>query len=74
MLAMFESVDSAMSVMRQCELEDTSKFLCFKADKMFGAGGKVAYEIYVIMDDISLVFVVISKQISIVVVLRLMYT
>lgn len=36
-----ESVEAAMSVIRQYELETTTKFSCFKSDRMFGAGGKI---------------------------------
>ena len=35
------SVEEAMTVIRQYELETTTKFSCFKSDKMFGAGGKI---------------------------------
>ena len=35
-----ESVEAAMNVIKQYELETTTKFSCFKSDKMFGAGGK----------------------------------
>ena len=31
------SVEEAMTVMRQYELETTTKFSCFKSDKMFGS-------------------------------------
>lgn len=36
-----ESVEAAMSVLKQYELETTTKFSCFKSDKMFGAGGEI---------------------------------
>ena len=35
------SVEEATTVIRQYELETTTKFSCFKSDKMFGAGGKI---------------------------------
>lgn len=35
-----ESVEAAMAVIKQYELETTTKFSCFKSDKMFGAGGE----------------------------------
>ena len=35
-----ESVEVAMNVIKQYELETTTKFSCFKSDKMFGAGGE----------------------------------
>ena len=35
------SVEEAVTVIRQYELETTTKFSCFKWDKMFGAGGKI---------------------------------
>lgn len=31
-----KSVEAATTVLRECELETTSKFSCFKSDKMFG--------------------------------------
>ena len=34
------SVEAAMAVIKQYELETTMKFSCFKSDKMFGAGGE----------------------------------
>lgn len=36
-----ESVEEAMKVIKQYELETTTKFSCFKSDKMFGAGGEI---------------------------------
>lgn len=36
-----ESVEAAMTVIKQYELETTTKFSCFKSDKMFGAGGEI---------------------------------
>ncbi|CAH3046602.1 unnamed protein product [Porites lobata] len=36
------SVEEAMTVIRQYELETTTKFSCFKSDKMFGAGDPFA--------------------------------
>ena len=36
-----ESVEAAMTVIRQYELETTTKFSCFKSDRMFGAGGNI---------------------------------
>ena len=35
-----ESVEAAMAVIKQYELETTTKLSCFKSDKMFGAGGE----------------------------------
>ena len=40
-----KSVEEAMAVLREYELETTSKFSCFKSDKMFGAGGKTKKDI-----------------------------
>ena len=39
MLVYVESVEAAMAVIKQYEQETTTKFSCFKSDKMFGAGG-----------------------------------
>ena len=35
-----ESVEAAMAVIKQYEIETTTKFSCFKSDKMFGAGSE----------------------------------
>lgn len=34
------NVEEAMEVIREYELKTTTKYFCFKADKMFGQGGK----------------------------------
>ena len=39
LLVYVESVEAAMAVIKQYELETTTKFSCFKSDKMFGTGG-----------------------------------
>lgn len=36
-----ESVEEATMAIKQYELETTTKFSCFKYDKMFGAGGEI---------------------------------
>ena len=35
-----QTVEEAMAVIKQYELDTTTKFSCYKADKMFGSGGK----------------------------------
>ena len=35
-----QTLEDAMKLMREYELATTTKFCCFKADKMFGQGGK----------------------------------
>jgi len=36
-----QTVEEAMAVIKQYELDTTTKFSCYKADKMFGSGGKI---------------------------------
>ena len=35
-----QTLEDAMKLIREYELATTTKFSCFKADKMFGRGGK----------------------------------
>ena len=35
------SVEEAMALVKEYELKTTTRFSCFKADKMFGSGGKI---------------------------------
>lgn len=35
-----ESIEEAMVLLRKYELETTTKFSCYKSDKMFGSGGE----------------------------------
>jgi len=41
MLVIVTFIEAAMTVIKQYELETTTKFSCFKSDKMFGAGGEI---------------------------------
>ncbi|CAH3024912.1 unnamed protein product [Porites evermanni] len=50
------SVEEAMTVIRQYELETTTKFSCFKSDKMFGAGDPFAKQRKVYFKDDKIPF------------------